>query len=363
MLHRSGAQQHATDRQLQPHRDHRLEQGIVEVGADAADLACRGHLHTQDRVGAVEPREGELRRLDADVVQFEDRSVDLAHRPSHDDPRGEVDEVELEDLRGEGERARGSQVALDDQDVVVLGHELDVERPVDLQFLCDLGCDPFDPARGLDVGALGWQDQRRITGVDPRVLDMFRDRVHEHLALAGHGVQFDLSCRGDELGDHRGVIRRDLGCALQHRVQGGGVFGHGHRGAREHVGRTHQYRVAHPLGELLRRLDRADLDPFRLVDIQFVAQAGELVPVLGPVDAGGSRAQDVQTRLAAAHREIVRCLAAHRDDDALGCFEFADLTHRLEGDLVEIEPVALVVVGADRLGVAVEHQCAAAHLA
>ena len=55
----------------QPDRDHRLEEGVVEVVADAGHLAGGGHLDAQDRVGALEPREGELRRLDPHVVQLE----------------------------------------------------------------------------------------------------------------------------------------------------------------------------------------------------------------------------------------------------------------------------------------------------
>ena len=55
------------------------------------------------------------------------------------------------------------------------------------------------------------------------------------------------------------------------------------------------------------------------------------------------------------HREVVRDLAAGRDDHPFGFLEVGDVEHALQGQLVEVEPVADVVVGRDRFGIVVDH--------
>ena len=52
---------------------------------------------------------------------------------------------------------------------------------------------------------------------------------------------------------------------------------------------------------------------------------------------------------------IMTSLASDTEDDPLRVFHPIDVHDGLEGDLVEVEPVAHVVVGGDGLGVVVEH--------
>src|SRR5262249_18312308 len=49
---------------LEARRQQRVQERLVQVVAEAADLACAGHLHAQYRVGAHQPREGEHGCLD-----------------------------------------------------------------------------------------------------------------------------------------------------------------------------------------------------------------------------------------------------------------------------------------------------------
>jgi hypothetical protein len=74
-----------------------------------------------------------------------------------------------------------------------------------------------------------------------------------------------------------------------------------------------------------------------------------------PIDVLGARAENLDALLMEAKREVVRNLAAHADDDAVGLLPVAEVHHRLERNLFEVELVADVVVGAHRLGVVVEH--------
>ena len=61
--------------------------------------------------------------------------------------------------------------------------------------------------------------------------------------------------------------------------------------------------------------------------------------------------------------ELQRRLAAELDDDALGLLDLDDAEHVLERQRLEVQAVGGVVVGRDRLGVAVDHHRVAARLA
>ena len=109
-----------------------LEKRLVHIVSEAAHLAGRGHVHSEERISLLEAREGELGGLDAHVS--EPASVDV-HRlgmlPQHH-LRGEFYEINLQNLGHEGEASGGPQVALDDTDMVVVGQELDIERARDV---------------------------------------------------------------------------------------------------------------------------------------------------------------------------------------------------------------------------------------
>ena len=131
--------------------EHTLEQGRIGVVAQTAHLARRAHIDTENRVGLLQAVEGELAGLDTDIVEVEEILLRLLHGHAEHDLRGQVDEVELQDLRDKREGTRGTEVALDDVDVVLAGHKLDVERTVDMERLGDLTADALDAAHGLDV--------------------------------------------------------------------------------------------------------------------------------------------------------------------------------------------------------------------
>ena len=67
--------------------------------------------------------------------------------------------------------------------------------------------------------------------------------------------------------------------------------------------------------------------------------------------------------LVQTHRQVVRDLAACRNNHAVGIFEFEDIHHTLEGQFVEIEAVAHIIVGRDRFRIVVDHHRTPALLA
>ena len=75
------------------------------------------------------------------------------------------------------------------------------------------------------------------------------------------------------------------------------------------------------------------------------------------------RAEQRHARLGEAGRELERRLAAELDDHALGLLDLDDPEHVLERQRLEVQAVGGVVVGRDRLRVAVDHHGVATGLA
>ena len=56
-----------------------------------------------------------------------------------------------------------------------------------------------------------------------------------------------------------------------------------------------------------------------------------------------------------AHRQVIGYLAACRDNHAVRIFQFEDIHHTLEGQLVEVKAVTHIIVGRNRFGIVVDH--------
>jgi hypothetical protein len=89
--------------------------------------------------------------------------------------------------------------------------------------------------------------------------------------------------------------------------------------------------------------------------VDAIQQRAELVPVLGLVDAVRRGAQDAHALLVQRQRQVVRDLPAHADQHAGAVLELVDVQHALQRQLLEVQLVGLVVVGAHGLGVVVDH--------
>ena len=218
----------------------------------------------------------------------------------------------------------------------------------------DLLANAPDAPDGLQIRALGRGDQGGVTGVHAGILDMLADRIRQQVAVTGYPVEFDLLGVLDELADDHGMLARYIDGLSQEALQFGVVRGHRHGGAAEHVGRPHEHRVARLVREGLGFLDRAELAPFGLVDPEPVQKRGELVAVLRLVDALRMRAQHSHPGLVQLESQCVGGLPAHGHDDPEWLLPFINFADRLEGQLLEVETVALVVVGTDGFGVVVD---------
>ena len=363
LLRGTGGQQDVLLRDAVAHGEHGLEHGTRGVVADAAHLARRGHVDAQHGVGLLQTVEGELRGLDTHVVQVEEVLVRLLYGDAQHDLRGQLDEVELQHLADEGERTRGTEITLDDLDVVVARQELDVERAGDVQLLGYLAADALDAAHGLHVELLRRELDGGVARVHAGKLDVLGDGVGDDFAVLCHGIHLHLLGVLDELAHHHGVFLRYVGRQLEEALQLFLVGADVHGGAAQHVAGTDEHGETYLLDESVDVFHRRQRAPLGLVHADAVEHGGELVAVFGIVDALGRGAEDADLLRVETQGQVVRYLTAGRDDDAVRVLQVEDVHDALEGELVEVEAVAHVVVGGDGLGIIVNHHTAVALLA
>ena len=103
LLGRTCAEQHRALRNLVAYREHRLEDCFGGVVAEATHFARRRHVDSEHRVGALQTREGELRRFDADVVEVEGATAGTLYVDAEHYARCQVDKVDFEHFRHERE--------------------------------------------------------------------------------------------------------------------------------------------------------------------------------------------------------------------------------------------------------------------
>ena len=212
------------------------------------------------------------------------------------------------------------------------------------------------------------QRARGVAGVDAGLLDVLHDAAEVELGAVVERVDVDLDRVVEEAVDEHGVLGLIASVArvdvvAQHRL----VVDDLHAAAAEHVGRAHEHRVADRRRRS--RRPRRTTWPCR-------ARARAARPRRGPGRtrraprrgrSPRARADDRHAVVLERLREPERRLAAELHDDAGdradGELGVEDLEHVLERERLEVEAVARVVVGRDRLGVAVDHDRLVADLA
>ena len=229
--------------------------------------------------------------------------------------------------------------------------------PVISSARASVGSDLLDSADGRDVKHLRRQHQRRVAAVHAGVLDVLADGTQDDLALVGHGVDLDLARVRLELRHDDRMLRRDRQRAVENEPQLVRLVGDAHRGAGEHVARAHEHRKPAQLrNELLRVRDVGEVRPARLVDAQIVEQGARIS--CGPPPGRCSRRWCRGCGTPAWCRRKARLFGTcppMLTTTPNGRSRSKTSITRLEADLVEDQRVAHVVVGADGLGVVVEH--------
>ena len=150
-------------------------------------------------------------------------------------------------------------------------------------------------------------------------------------------------------------------------VERGRIVDDRHRPSAEHVRRAHYQREPEIGGDEARLLDRIGDAVLGLLQAELVEQTLEAVAILGQIDGIDRRPKDRRARLFDRVGKLQRRLAAELHDHPLQRPPLALLVenrqHVLGGQRLEIEPIRGVVVGRNRLGIAVDHDRLVARLA
>ena len=197
---------------------------------------------------------------------------------------------------------------------------------------------------------------------------MLHDAANKGVATVREAVDVDLDGVGKIAVDEQRAIRRndelggliERGRQTRHVAVDLGAIGHDlHGPPAQHVGRADHDGIAEPIGDAARFRGRAGNAALGLLERELVDQHLEPVAVLGKVDGVGRGAEDRHARLLERLGELERRLPAELHDHALEAalrlLHGDDLEHVLRRERLEVEAVGGVVVGRDRLGVAVDH--------
>ena len=188
-----------------------------------------------------------------------------------------------------------------------------------------------------------------------RLLDVLHDAADQNVLAVANRIDVDLDRHIQE-------------AIQQHRAVIGHLHGVSHVGAQivlveddlhgtaaEHIRRAYDEREAHFARQAHRLVLGARGRVRRLLQVQVAHQRLEALAVLGDIDRVGRRADDRRARLLQRARQFQRGLAAELHDDAFRLFLREDFQHVLESQGLEVQPVRGVIVGRDRLRVAIDH--------
>ena len=157
LLGRASREQDILGRNALTYRKHTLQEGCRGIVAQATYLTGRTHIHTEHWVGLLQTVEAELRCLDTYVVEVEEVLRWLLHWQTEHHSCSQLDEVDLQHLADEWERTAGTEVTLDNENIIVTSHELDVEWSVDVQLLGNLTTYTLYTTYGLNIQFL-WRE-------------------------------------------------------------------------------------------------------------------------------------------------------------------------------------------------------------
>ena len=192
---------------------------------------------------------------------------------------------------------------------------------------------------------------------------MLADGIRYDFTVLCYGIHFHLLGMFYELAYHYrmllGYVCRQLQEAFQFFLIGTDV----HSRTGKHITGTNQHRKSYLPDKIIDVLQRGKRTPFGLVHTDTVQHSRELIAILGIVNALGTRSKDRHILRVKAQGKVIWNLAACRHDYAMRIFQFENVHDTLEGEFVEIETVAHVIIRRYGLGVVVNHDAAITFLA
>ena len=191
--------------------------------------------------------------------------------------------------------------------------------------------------------------------MDAGLLDVLLDAPDPGVPPVAERVHVELDGVVEEAVDQDGMLGRARDGLLHVGGEARVLEDDRHRAAAEHVRRAHDQRVADAAGRGEGLLLRPRLGVGRRGEAELPEQPAEAAAVLGEVDRLGRGAPDRVARGLERTGELERRLAAELHEDAVGLLVVEHRRDVLERERLEVQAVRRVVVGRDRLGVAVDH--------
>ena len=185
---------------------------------------------------------------------------------------------------------------------------------------------------------------------------MLHDAADVHILPVGERVHVQLETVFQELVNQDGKRLQEFGRFGRIGLHRGAVVGDHHRAPAQDVGRANDNRVANLLGGGHGLFHTHGSGVAWLRNPQLTQQVAEALPVFGQVNGLGRGADDVHPGALERRRQVQRRLPAELHNRADGPLAGDDVHHILKRQRLEVEPVGGVVVGGDRLRVAVHHQ-------
>src|SRR5579859_13295 len=185
--------------------------------------------------------------------------------------------------------------------------------------------------------------------------DVLHDAANDHIGAVGEGVHVHFRRFFEELINQHGPSRphqRRLSDIALYCVD---VIRDNHGPAAKYVTRAHQYGQADLRGHARGFFRNQRCAIARLRNLQFFQQAAKAPPVFRQVNGFRSRTNDGHTVAFQFQRKIQRRLPAKLHDDALRLFAFDDGEHVFQCQRLKIQAVRSVVVGRNRLRIAIHH--------
>ena len=195
--------------------------------------------------------------------------------------------------------------------------------------------------------------------MDAGFFDVLHDAADDDVFAVGERVHVNFDGVFEEVVDEDGAVLGIFDGLFHVADDGFFVVGDDHGASAEHVRRTDEHGIADFGGSGDGLFERRGHGAGGLRDAEFVEQLAETLAVFGEVDVFGRGADDFDACGFQREREVERSLSAELDDysDLGACrsFVLADGEDVFDGERFEVEAVAGVVVGGNRLGIAVDH--------
>ncbi len=195
--------------------------------------------------------------------------------------------------------------------------------------------------------------------MDPCLLDVLHDARDDDVLAVAQRIHITLGRALQEVvNQHRPLLR--ILNRRRHVAHDRLVVVRDHHGATaQHIARPHQHRIAHTIRARNRLCNAGRHRALWLRDLQLFDQLPKPLAVFSQVDRLRRRPNDRHARSLQRQRQVQRRLAAelhnHPNLRAARSLMLIDRQHVFQRQRLKVEPVAGVIVGRDRLRVAVHH--------